>query len=139
MLRTHDRGLSGRLASMLLAIVTLLSVFALGAATPAQADKPPPVFLGYWALWGDGAGPAASLSANLDRIDLFSPYWFTLRGDGSLGSRESGRDALTAEVQDQGHLVIPLINKTSDNTPLVDSGVRRKAVDNIYRLLVDNG
>ena len=139
MQRTTNRGLGRRLASMLLAVLTLLPVFALATGTPAQAAaKSPPVFLGYWALWGDDAKPAASLSANLDRIDLFSPYWFTLRGDGSLGSRESGRDALTAKVQDQGHLVIPLINKTSDDTPLVDSGVRRKAVDNIYRLLVDN-
>jgi spore germination protein len=139
MQRTTNRGPGRRLASMLLAVLALLPVFALGTGNPAQAaTKSPAVFLGYWALWGDDAKPAASLSANVDRIDLFSPYWFTLRGDGSLGSRESGRDALTAKVQDQGHLVIPLINKTSDDTPLVDSGVRRKAVDNIYRLLVDN-
>ena len=139
MRKTTNRSLGRRLASMLLAVLALLPVFALTTGTPAQAAaKSPPVFLGYWALWGDDAKPAASLSANLDRIDLFSPYWFTLRGDGSLGSRESGRDALTAKVQDQGHLVIPLINKTSDDTPLVDSGVRRKAVDNICRLLVDN-
>jgi hypothetical protein len=139
MQKTTNRGLGRRLASMLLAVLALLPVFALATGIPAQAAaKSPPVFLGYWALWGDDAKPAAALSANLDRIDLFSPYWFTLRGDGSLGSRESGRDALTAKVQDQGHLVIPLINKTSDDTSLVDSGVRRKAVDNIYRLLVDN-
>jgi spore germination protein YaaH len=130
-----------RVAALTLALALPLAVLPLGGtavAAPA-ASSSSKVFLGYWAKWGTDQSPNASLSANLNRIDLYSPYWYTLRSDGTLSSRESGHATLTATVQAKGHKVIPLINKTSSNTPLLDPTTRRKAVANIYQMLVNNG
>jgi len=101
--------------------------------------SPSRVFLGYWAKWGTDQSPNAFLAANLNRIDLYSPYWYTLRSDGPLSSRESGHATLTSMVHAKGHKVIPLINKTTSNTPLLDPATRRKAVASIYQMLVANG
>ncbi len=131
-----------RLTSLLLtlALSASLTVVSVGLAPAGIAEAAgSKVFLGYWAKWGDASRPDDSLRANLGRIDLFSPYWYTLRSDGTLGSRESGHATISAMVQKAGQKVIPLINKSSSDAPLLDSGVRRQAVQNIYQMLVDNG
>ncbi len=109
------------------------------ATSGAPAPSASKVFLGYWAKWGDSSRPGSSLAGNLDRIDLFSPYWYTLGSDGTLSSRESGHAVLTATVHKAGRKVIPLINKSSSDAPLLNDAVRRESVENIYRMLVDNG
>jgi len=144
------KGNLGRVLGLVLALALSvpLTAFPFGlvsghAAEAATSGPPAPaaskVFLGYWAKWGDSSRPDSSLADNLKRIDLFSPYWYTLRSDGTLSSRESGHAALTAMVHKAGQKVIPLINKSSSDTPLLDGAVRQKAVDNIYGMLVDNG
>lgn len=131
------RTLKASLACLALSALLVTSC----VSTPVSAASPPAgkVCLGYWALWGDDPKPRSSLESNLDRIDLFSPYWYTLLGDGTLRSRETGHAALTQLVHSRGGRVIPLINKTSDHTPLLDPTVRRRAVDNIVRMLVSGG
>ncbi len=138
-----DRMPCARVAAVTLALLLALSLAVLplgGTAAAATAtSSPSKVFLGYWAKWGTEQTPNISLNANLNRIDLYSPYWYTLRSDGTLSSRESGHATLTSMVHAKGHKVIPLINKTSSNTPLLDPATRRKAVANIYQMLVNNG
>jgi spore germination protein YaaH len=139
------------LVSSLILALTILSGPGLlgGPAVAASAPGPavaasapggtaPKLFLGYWAKWGENQRPEASLSQNMSRIDLFSPYWYTLRSDGSLSGREADREALTATVQRNGRKVIPLINKTASDAPLLEASIRQAAVENIYRVLVDN-
>jgi len=144
------KGNLGRALGLVLALALSVPLTALPfgltpshVAEAATSGPPAPatskVFLGYWAKWGDSSRPDSSLADNLKRIDLFSPYWYTLRSDGTLSSRESGHAALTAMVHKAGQKVIPLINKSSSDTPLLDDAVRQKAVDNIYGMLVDNG
>lgn len=122
-------------ASVWAAILPAGSVTALAASAPAGGK----VFLGYWAKWGNSTRPDASLAGNLDRINLWSPYWYTLRADGTLSSREANHASLTSMVHKAGQKVIPLINKTSSNTPLLDAATRQRAVENIYNMLVSNG
>ncbi len=125
---------------LLLAAAVTFASAAAGWVSPAMAaESGDGVLMGYWAKWGGDPDPMASLDANMSRIDFFSPYWFTLRADGTLSSRETGHDALRTYVQDAGQKVLPLINKVSDDTPLLDPWVRTRAVENIYRLLVEGG
>jgi len=114
----------------------LLGGPAVAAAAPGGTAQK--LFLGYWAKWGENQRPEASLSQNMSQIDLFSPYWHTLRSDGSLSGREADREALIATVQRNGGKVIPLINKTASDAPLLEASIRQAAVENIYRVLVDN-
>ncbi len=124
---------------MLAAAVTFASAAA-GWVSPAMAaESGDGVLMGYWAKWGGDPDPMASLDANMSRIDFFSPYWFTLRADGTLSSRETDHDALRTRLQAAGKKVLPLINKVSDDTPLLNPWVRTRAVENIYRLLVEGG
>lgn len=127
---------------VVVSLVFAVSVFALPLGQTAVAHAASgnsKVFLGYWAKWGGSSRPDDSLNANLDRIDLYSPYWYTLRSDGTLSSRESGHSTLTAAVHQAGQKVIPLINKSSSDTPLMDSATRQRSVENIYQMLVSNG
>ena len=125
--------------AFLLALPLAVLAFGGTAAAATTGSGSSRVFLGYWAKWGADQSPNASLTANLNRIDLYSPYWYTLRSDGTLSSRESGHATLTSMVHAKGRKVIPLINKTTSNTPLLDPATRRKAVASIYQMLVANG
>lgn len=138
--RSFPRKALGRLLALALAAAMVIPAAALsGPHAVSAANAPPKVFMGYWARWGDDPAPKVSLAANISRIDFFSPYWYTLHSNGSLGSRESDHAGLTDMVHASGNMVLPLINKTSDNSPLWDPGTRAAAVENIYRLLIDHG
>lgn len=123
--------------SVTLALILLPALMPAGALAATQTQSK--VFLGYWAYWGGSDRPFSSLDDNYDSIDLFSPYWYTLLADGSLKSREANHASMTETAHARGQKVIPLINKVSDNTTLVNATVRQRAVTNIYNLLVDKG
>jgi hypothetical protein len=134
------RGLGPKVLNFLLAAAVTFASAAAGWVSPAlAAESGDKIFMGYWAKWGGDPDPMTSLDANISRIDFFSPYWFTLRADGTVSSRETGHDALRTHVQGAGRKVLPLINKVSDDTPLLNSWVRTRAVENIHRLLVEGG
>ncbi len=95
--------------------------------------------MGYWAQWGSDQSPSASLNANASRINLFAPYWYTLRSDGTLGSRETGYAAKVKTVHANGNKVVPLINKVSSNAVLTSAATRQAAVNNIYQMVISNG
>ena len=130
----------GRLLAAILTAAMFVPLAAAASPTPAPAapssDK---LFMGYWAQWGSDQDPRTSLTANSNRVDYFSPYWYTLLADGTLRTRETGHAALTREVQAIGRKVLPLINKVKDNGVLMDSRLRAKSIDSIYKMLVNNG
>ncbi len=107
---------------------------------PSQPTSDDKTFMAYWAKWGGDPDPLSSFRRGAERIDILAPYWYTVLGDGSLRARETGRAALTAEAHDKGIKVMPLINKTgSSDAMLTDPKIRARAIENIYRMVKENG
>ncbi len=111
-----------------------------GPAIRTVALAPGKVVLGYWARWGDEPHPQRSLERALDVVDYVTPYWFTLRGDGSLAARERDHGALLEQVRRQGRQVLILVNNgRGSRAAMVDPALRAVAVENLYRVVRDYG
>lgn len=111
---------------------------------PEKAEAPaapvpslsPRVVLAYWARWGDDPTPSLSLNTGLDVLDVFSPYWFSVRGNGSLVARESGHAGTLAGLAGKSTLL--LVNNSGQRM-LTDPDSRERAVDNIVRIVREYG
>lgn len=86
--------------------------------------------MGYWARWGDDPAPRSSLESAVDRLDLLVPYWFTVRPDGSLLTRETAHAPLLAYARQHGLSVLLLVNNEGEGF-LRDAALRAKAVESV--------
>ncbi len=118
-----------------------------GAAAPAPQPAAPPAtgtaaptdftVLAYWARWGEDPTADRSLSTNLPVMDIVSPYWYTLKGDGTLASRDSSAHQWVAgQVREAGAKLYVMINNEKNQTAMLDdAALRSKGARNILELV----
>ncbi|MGM0409873.1 MAG: glycosyl hydrolase family 18 protein [Bacillota bacterium] len=114
-----------------------------------EDEKKPPVIekekeyevLGFYVNWitKDSSSQLATEN-NLKNIDMVAPFWYTVNTDGSLEQRYEGHQYELANLnkEDENFKLLPLINNSQiNNMVLVDKETRKKAVNNIVKLVND--
>lgn len=112
--------------------------------TPSSSSTPPPgsthpEILAYWAVWGSNTTALSDLQQHASAITWLSPYWYTLRGNGTLASRESDHAQVTSAAHAVGVPVLALVNQGSGVTALLSTtSGRQTAVNAIAGMLQGN-
>ncbi|AZR74431.1 hypothetical protein BBF96_14175 [Anoxybacter fermentans] len=94
--------------------------------------------LGYYVNWNTpGSESYPSLQKNAQNIDIVSPFWYTITSTGDIQTKYGGHQTnVSTLTRQQGQLLLPLINNQNSNSSiLIDSNIRRKAIDNIVALV----
>jgi len=123
------------------AAVIIVAAVVIGLRTPSPFRAPgnpvpnlPPGKLAVIAFYDEdqeltGPNSLDLLKRNIKRVDVFSPFWYSVDKDGSLNTRIGNSRA----VAEQAKLVImPLVtNAGGTDKPTMDPNVRRHAIQNI--------
>lgn len=109
-----------------------------GPSQPAPSQPAAPVapgftILAYWAQWGQDQAAEKSLQSHLPLMDVVSPFWYTLRRDGTLSARDTAvHDSLTHRVQSAGRKLYVMINNEKGHTVMLDDPkVRSQSIRSI--------
>lgn len=118
-------------------VVTETSELNINYPHPATVNE----ILGFYVNWqSPEADSFQSLQNYLDKIDLVSPYWYTVTSEGELISRFGGQQEHVMTLTKKDNIkIIPLINNSKENNlMLTDPNIRTKAVNNIVNLIARN-
>jgi len=108
------------------------------AGTPSSGGMHPEI-LAYWAVWGSNATALSDLQQHGSATTWLSPYWYTLRGNGTLASRESDHAQVISTARAAGVPVLALVNQGSGLTALLwTTSGRTTAVNAIAGMLQGN-
>ncbi len=92
------------------------------SAPPGRSE-----ILAYWSVWGNNASELSDLHQNASAITWLSPYWYTLRGDGTMLARESDHAQVLAAAHADGTPVLALVNQGSGVTAMLSTPAGRTA------------
>lgn len=82
----------------------------------------------------------SSLSAHADKIDLVSPFWFSVNANGTVSTRGSNWSGVLKTSHSHGAKVLGLFNNAGgNNAVLTNEAARRKAAESIAKAVADNG
>lgn len=130
------------------AVLILLILAFMGLKGILPLKKPAPqihriqVMAFYEKGWNQYSFGFPSLKNHYRDISVLMPYWYTVRADGTLGISNAGfePDVLAFLRKHPEIKLLPLINKdTGSQQILTDPGVRTAAINNIYKMVMDNG
>ncbi len=123
-------------------ILALLTLFTLAAAifvpgcTPSRKPAPKKKALHVTAFYVEPGsnGSYASLQKYSRHLDILSPLWLTVQGDGSIKDVTDPKAMKLAKSR--GLKVIPLVNVANSNdTVLTDPTIRDKSIINLMTIL----
>jgi spore germination protein YaaH len=120
-----------------LVLVTSASIFSLGRdARDVRAAAP--VRWGYYVYYDDTS--FVSLQANIDQLDIVSPYYYHLTPNGTI--RSFAEPQTTQLIQESNVTIVPLIQNEADFADfhkLIDTAEKRDGiVHQLYALVRDN-
>lgn len=90
--------------------------------------------------WSGDKDAWNSLSAHADKLDLVSPFWFSIGSDGTVSGRGWDWSQVIQLSHDRGAKVLALFNnEDGNNEVLTDDSARKQAAASIAAAVVDNG
>lgn len=110
---------------------------------PAREEEPARMILGYyenpWPNTSDEVGSLPSMRAHANAMTGVAPYWFRVGADGEIESKQS--QLAYDEARAASLRVYPLVTNKKEATEkiLTDEAVRAKAIDNMMKLLDEQG
>lgn len=102
---------------------------------------PKHIVLGYyenpWPNAGEGSGSLPSMRTSYKSLSAIAPYWYKVRGDGSLEATD--KSEIYREAKQLGLKVYPLVTNKRDGTAKIlgNAQIREHATDALANLVAD--
>mgnify|MGYP006274663525 FL=1 len=96
--------------------------------------------LGFYVNWNSDTESYPALKKQSSNIDMVAPFWYTITSTGALENKYGGKQRHVDNfTRQQGQLILPLINNDKTNSAmLTNANIRRKAINNIVKLVERN-